>query len=97
MFFGESQFSVRKDMSKVALVALHRHLAHWGFKLRDGKVMTRHLASFGFRNMPRTEFQSRLKRYVNEPGKLGLWAVDPALDLAEWPKPADADLRAHAV
>ena len=49
VFFGESQFSAVEHASKVALVALHRQLAAWGYHLRDGKWMTPHLASFGFR------------------------------------------------
>lgn len=86
VFFGESQFALESHMSKVALVALHRHLRHWGFRLRDGKAMTPHLASFGFRNVPRFEFQIRLRRHIDEPGKAGLWTADPTLDLTEWPK-----------
>jgi leucyl/phenylalanyl-tRNA---protein transferase len=88
VFFGESQFSAAEHMSKVALVGLHRHLAAWGFPLRDGKWMTPHLASFGFRPMPRAEFRERLALLTNEPGRVGLWRVDPALDLADWPKRA---------
>lgn len=86
VFFGESQFAAEKHMSKVALVALHRHLRHWGFALRDGKAMTAHLAGFGFRTIPRFEFKIRLKRHVNEPGRVGMWSADPTLDLADWPK-----------
>ena len=44
VFFGESQFSYAEHSWKVALVALHRHLAAWQVHhLRDGKVMTDHL------------------------------------------------------
>jgi leucyl/phenylalanyl-tRNA---protein transferase len=85
VFFGESQFSYAEHSSKIALVALHRHLSAWGYHMRDGKVMTPHLASFGFTNMPRREYQTLLRRYVNEPGRACHWSVDPSLDLADWP------------
>lgn len=96
VFFGESQFSAWEHMSKVALVGLHRHLAAWGYPLRDGKWMTPHLASFGFRAMPREEFQALLNQYINEPGRIGRWSVDPTLDLADWPARAKAPLLGKA-
>ncbi|MGH6736447.1 MAG: leucyl/phenylalanyl-tRNA--protein transferase [Methyloceanibacter sp.] len=83
VFFGESQFSAVEHASKIALVALHRHLAAWGYHLRDGKWMTPHLASFGFKPMPRDAFQALVAAHVGEPGNVGRWAVDPALDLAD--------------
>jgi leucyl/phenylalanyl-tRNA--protein transferase len=86
VFFGESQFSAAEHASKVAVVALHRHLAAWGFRLRDGKWMTPHLASLGFKDMPREEFLALLDRYTNEPGRPGQWSVDPSLDLAAPPE-----------
>ena len=85
VFFGESQFAAVEHMSKVALVALHRHLKAWGYHLRDGKVMTPHLASFGFKGIPREDYRALLARYVNEPGRVGRWRVDPDLALADWP------------
>jgi leucyl/phenylalanyl-tRNA--protein transferase len=91
VFFGESQFSAVEHASKVAVVALHRHLAAWGFKLRDGKFMTSHLASFGFKDIPREDFLALLDRYVNEPGRPGYWRVDPSLDLAAPPAACGAD------
>jgi leucyl/phenylalanyl-tRNA--protein transferase len=89
VFFGESQFSAVEHASKVALVALHRQLAAWGYHLRDGKWMTPHLASFGFRAMKRDEFKALLDWYVEMPGKTGAWSLDPDLDLADWaPQPS---------
>jgi leucyl/phenylalanyl-tRNA---protein transferase len=84
VFFGESQFSASEHASKVALVALHRQLAAWGYHLRDGKWMTPHLASFGFRAMPRDDFKILLDWYVDEPQEVGPWRLDPDLDLADW-------------
>jgi leucyl/phenylalanyl-tRNA--protein transferase len=84
VFFGESQFSAVEHASKVALVALHRQLAAWGYHLRDGKWMTPHLASFGFGAMKRDDFKSLLDIFVEKPGKLGPWSFDADLDLADW-------------
>jgi leucyl/phenylalanyl-tRNA--protein transferase len=85
VFFGESQFSSAEHSSKVALVALHRHLREWGYHVRDGKWMTPHLASFGFKTMIRQDYQALLKSRVKEPGRIGPWSADPRLDLADWP------------
>ena len=83
-FFGDSQFSMAEHASKVAVAALHQHLAYWGMHLRDGKWMTPHLASLRFRSMPRMVFQELLRTHVNQPGRIGRWTVDPRLDLADW-------------
>jgi leucyl/phenylalanyl-tRNA---protein transferase len=84
VFFGESQFSSAEHSSKVAMVALHRHLREWGYHVRDGKWMTPHLASFGFKTMKRQDFQALLAKHVQEPSRIGPWSVDPRLDLADW-------------
>jgi leucyl/phenylalanyl-tRNA--protein transferase len=81
VFFGESQFSRAEHGSKVAMVVLHRHLREWGYHVRDGKWMTPHLASFGFKAMKRKEFQALLDQHVGEPGRVGLWHVEPRLEL----------------
>jgi leucyl/phenylalanyl-tRNA--protein transferase len=93
VYFGESQFSAVEHASKIATLALHRHLAEWGYHVRDGKWMTPHLASLGFKPMTRDEFQALVAEHVHEPGHVDRWAIDPNLDLADWPpkpKPAPA-------
>ena len=82
MFFGESMFSRRPDASKVALVALARQLARWGFELVDCQMSTAHLASLGAREIPRAEFLSHVARLVSLPGIPAPWALD-----ADLPKP----------
>ena len=84
VFFGESQFSVVRDASRIAVAALHCHLAHWGFCLRDAKWPTEHLASLGFREMPRDQFLAELSAHAWKPGRVGRWSLDPTLDLATW-------------
>jgi leucyl/phenylalanyl-tRNA--protein transferase len=84
VFFGESQFSRTRDASKIAVVTLHCHLAHWGFALRDAKWPTEHLASLGFRTIGREEFLEALEEHAWTPGRVGRWTVDQSLDVAAW-------------
>jgi len=60
-FFGESMFSHRTNASKLCLVALVQHLTAHGFKLLDTQFLTAHLAQFGAIEIPRTEYENRLK------------------------------------
>lgn len=85
VFFGESQFFLAQHASKAAIAVLHRHLAEWGFALRDAKNITPHLASLGFRTMDRGAFRSLLRVHATRPGRVGRWSVDPGLAAAEAP------------
>jgi leucyl/phenylalanyl-tRNA--protein transferase len=76
MFFGESMFSHVSNASKVALVALVRQLARWGFDLIDCQMSTRHLASLGARDIPRDEFLSHVRRLAGIPAAPGPWVAD---------------------
>lgn len=60
MFFGESMFSWRTDASKIALAALVAFCRAHGIGLIDCQQHTRHLASFGAREIARTEFERHL-------------------------------------
>ena len=84
VFFGESMFSRATDASKVALVALVRQLEHWGFGIIDCQMKTRHLASFGAREVPRGEFTRRLQELVHypavpAPGIPTPWRLEPGV------------------
>jgi leucyl/phenylalanyl-tRNA--protein transferase len=79
MFFGESMFARRSDASKVAFVHLVRHLQRWGFEIIDCQMSTRHLASLGAREIPRSEFLSTVTRLVRQPPVPGPWTTDPDL------------------
>lgn len=61
MFFGESMFSCRTDASKVALIALCRHLSSNGYGLLDCQVGNPHLFRMGAVEMPRTAFEGLLR------------------------------------
>jgi leucyl/phenylalanyl-tRNA--protein transferase len=52
-FFGESMFSRESNASKVALVALVRHLRSRGFLLLDSQFMNEHMLQFGTVEIPR--------------------------------------------
>ncbi len=60
-FFGESMFSRVTDASKVALAHLVARLRAGGYRLLDTQFVTAHLETFGVEEMPREEFQKRLK------------------------------------
>lgn len=84
VFFGESQFSHVEHTSKIAVAVLHRHLAHWGYAVRDGKWMTPHLTSLGFTTVDRATFHDLLKRHTAVDRPPSRWQVDPTLEVAGW-------------
>ncbi len=59
-YFGESMFSARPDMSKIALAYLVDRLTQGGFRLFDTQFLTPHLASLGAIEIPRAEYRKRL-------------------------------------
>jgi leucyl/phenylalanyl-tRNA--protein transferase len=74
-FFGESMFSFRDDASKVALVALTRHLTTIGVELIDCQVTSPHLLSLGARAIPRTQFLRRLETALAFPTSRQPWCT----------------------
>lgn len=60
LFAGESMFSVQRDASKVALVALVELMQSSGMTLLDVQWCTPHLASLGAIEIPRAEYLARL-------------------------------------
>jgi leucyl/phenylalanyl-tRNA--protein transferase len=59
-FFGESMFSLARDASKAALVALVARLRVGGFMLLDAQFHTDHLAQFNAQTVPRRTFHALL-------------------------------------
>ncbi|MBI2307445.1 MAG: leucyl/phenylalanyl-tRNA--protein transferase [Rhodocyclales bacterium] len=78
MFYGESMFSRRTDASKIAAAHLARFLESCGFGMIDCQMRTDHLASLGAREVPRSEFASRLAALVEADGTPGRWPEDGA-------------------
>ena len=60
-FAAESMFHTERDMSKVALVLLERHLRARGFTLFDVQFETMHLQQFGCALIPREDYLGRLR------------------------------------
>jgi len=60
-FFGESMFSLKKDASKVSLVALVKRLKDKGFILLDTQFLTPHLKKFGTIEISRKHYLNLLK------------------------------------
>jgi leucyl/phenylalanyl-tRNA--protein transferase len=60
-FMGESMFSRATDASKVCLVALVEHLKARGFVLHDVQFWTPHLATLGMTEIPREQYERRLR------------------------------------
>jgi leucyl/phenylalanyl-tRNA--protein transferase len=72
-FFGESMFHCVSDASKAALVALVERLRERQFVLLDVQFQTPHLRRFGAVEIPRPEYERRLRhamrldrRFVDE-------------------------------
>lgn len=77
MFYGESMFSQISDASKIALAHLSRYLASRDFGLIDCQMNTPHLASLGAREIPRSDFLTRLK-ILTAGREHGHWPQDAA-------------------
>jgi leucyl/phenylalanyl-tRNA--protein transferase len=76
MFYGESMFTRRTDASKIALAALVAFARAHGIGLIDCQQHTRHLASFGAREIPRTAFEAHLATALPAPPPPA-WAYHP--------------------
>lgn len=73
VFCGESMFSAESGGSKVALLALARVLAQWGWPLLDAQVPNRHLFRMGAQMMPRVEYLATLAALQEPAQAAGSW------------------------
>lgn len=73
--FGESMFALQTDASKIALAALVAFARHHGMPWIDCQQNTRHLASFGAREMPRRTFLDWVRQETARPAPR--WRFDP--------------------
>ncbi len=64
-FFGESMFHRVTDASKLALVYLIERIRRRGFTLLDVQFLTEHLQRFGAVEIPRTQYEHRLRRALS--------------------------------
>jgi len=74
-FFGESMFTRVTNASKVALVALVKHLKARCFALIDCQITTTHLRRFGAREISRARYLDELTQALNTPTLQGRWAL----------------------
>jgi leucyl/phenylalanyl-tRNA---protein transferase len=65
VFFGESMFSLERDASKVALARLVDECHARNIKLIDCQVASAHLASFGAREVSRSQFVTLLRQHAS--------------------------------
>lgn len=72
VFFGESMFSLRPNVSKLALIDLAARLPQAGYQLIDCQVANPHLLSLGARNMARSRFRQLLPT-AQDIGKVAPW------------------------
>jgi len=79
-FYGESMFSRRSDVSKIALAHLCEHLKREEFGIIDCQMETAHLASLGARTIPRREFVAALDRLTVMGPVPGRWPADEVAD-----------------
>jgi leucyl/phenylalanyl-tRNA--protein transferase len=70
LFAAESMFFRHRNASKVALVALMRHLQDRGYQLVDIQMKTAHTARFGAVEIPRSEYLRRLQSALQHTPKL---------------------------
>lgn len=71
MFFGESMYSSESGGSKVALAALARRLAEWGWPLIDAQVGNDHLFTLGAESWPRQRFIEAAAELCRLPAEVG--------------------------
>jgi len=75
-FFGESMFTRVSNASKVAFVALVKHLRTLNFALIDCQITTGHLTRFGARQISRARYLDELDRTLKAPTLKGKWSFD---------------------
>ena len=73
-FFGESMFTRIANASKVALVALVKHLKPLDFAFIDCQITTDHLTRFGAREIPRTRYLNELAKALKATTWQGKWS-----------------------
>jgi leucyl/phenylalanyl-tRNA--protein transferase len=75
-FFGESMFTRVSNASKVAFVALVKHLRSLNFALVDCQITTGHLTRFGAREITRTRYLHELDEALKAGTLNGKWSFD---------------------
>jgi len=77
VFFGESMFSEQANSSKIALLALTKHMLASGMPLIDCQVLSPHLLTLGATTMPRAEFVQTLNESCEPATRHQNWPSEP--------------------
>jgi leucyl/phenylalanyl-tRNA--protein transferase len=88
-FSAESQFSRESNASRIGMTVLNWHLAKWGYRFNDGKLIAPLWRNMGFREIPRRAYLRHLAMAVRLPGKSGRWQVEADLVTVSHWQPAD--------
>lgn len=83
VFCGESMFSLARDASKIAFLNLIARLKAAGFELLDTQFWTPHLAQFGVRECPNTEYMKALETLVRAPADFSAVAQPSTFDVLQ--------------
>ncbi len=70
------------------MTVLNWHLAHWGFRFNDGKLIGPLWQAMGFRGFPRRDYLARLSEAVRLPARIGRWQFEADLDTVSRWEPA---------
>ena len=84
-FTSESQFFNEPNASRIGMTVFNWHLAKWGYRFNDGKLIGPLWTSMGFHEMPRGEFLDRVAEASRAPGKIGRWQVEDDIEtISRW-------------
>ncbi len=78
-FTSVSQFTLEPNASRIGMTVLNWHLAKWGYRFNDGKLIGPLWQNMGFCEIPRRDFLERLPEAVRASGKSGRWQVETDL------------------
>ncbi|MBT4286928.1 MAG: leucyl/phenylalanyl-tRNA--protein transferase [Deltaproteobacteria bacterium] len=80
-FFGESMFSLEKDVSKIGFAYLAGVLNNWGFDIIDCQLPTDHLKTLGAVKIDRTAFLNMLSQITQNPTRQGNWREKAKIEI----------------
>ena len=84
-FTAESQFTHESNASRIGMTVLNWHLARWGYRFNDGKLIGPLWRTMGFQEVPRREFLTLMSEAVQRPGKNGRWQVEADVEtVSHW-------------
>jgi leucyl/phenylalanyl-tRNA---protein transferase len=88
-FTFESQFTHESNASRVGATVLNWHLARWGYRFNDGKLIGPLWDNMGFRDVPRHEYLALLAEALQAPGKSGRWQVETDVETVSHWRPGE--------